>query len=83
MRGNGTTVFVYDASKEPNDLGVLVMRCPLTGKNVNPFQRSVWQAIHSEFQRAATLLSEGRPFSELCVAADVAPAGCGARASRS
>lgn len=49
--GLGQTVYVYDATQEPNDLGVLIMRqhcliihglfesdrCPLTGKNVNPF----------------------------------------------
>ncbi len=63
--GDGQTVYVYDATQELNDLGILVMRmgmlwnawiglgcdafrqhtaiaaivyrCPLTGKNVNPF----------------------------------------------
>ncbi|CAE6958352.1 unnamed protein product [Symbiodinium sp. CCMP2592] len=57
--GNGQTVYVYDASQEVNDLGVLVMRCPLTGKNVNPFTTMVWRAIHAEFARAATLLEQG------------------------
>merc|ERR1712232_611028 len=47
--GNGQTVLVYDGTQERNDLDVLVMRCPLTGKNVNPFTASVWRAIHAEF----------------------------------
>jgi len=42
--GFGQTVYVYDATCERNDLGVLVVRCPLTGKNVNPFTAIVWRA---------------------------------------
>ncbi|CAE7446905.1 unnamed protein product, partial [Symbiodinium pilosum] len=75
--GNGQTVYVYDASQEVNDLGVLVMRCPLTGKNVNPFTTMVWRAIHSEFARAATLLERGCTLEELCEPAEGLPAGCG------
>lgn len=77
--GSGRTVFVYDASTEENDLGVLVVRCPLTGKNVNPFTTAVWRAIHAEFERAASLLMKGRPLEELCEAAEESPAGRGPR----
>merc|ERR1719215_452152 len=80
--GSGQTVFVYDGEREGNDLGVLVMRCPLTGKNVNPFTPSVWRAIHAEFERAALLLQHGRPLSELCEAAQESPAGRGPRGGR-
>merc|ERR1712086_497265 len=73
--GSGKTVFVYDGERETNDLGVLVMRCPLTGKNVNPFTPTVWRAIHAEFERAATLLSQGCSLLELCEVADASPAG--------
>lgn len=79
--GSGPTVLVYDGTRELNDLGVLVMRCPLTGKNVNPFTTEVWRAIHAEFERAATLLLQGRPLAELCEAAQESPAG--SRAPRS
>jgi len=75
----GQTVLVYDGTRELNDLGVLVMRCPLTGKNVNPFTTTVWWAIHAEFERAATLLSQQQSLAELCAAAGESPAGCGPR----
>lgn len=75
----GQTVLVYDGTRELNDLGVLVMRCPLTGKNVNPFTTTVWWAIHAEFERAATLLSQQQSLAELCEAAGESPAGCGPR----
>jgi len=77
--GSGQTVFVFDGMRELNDLGVLVMRCPLTGKNVNPFTTSVWRAIHAEFERAASLLLSGRPLTDLCEAAEESPAGRGPR----
>merc|ERR1712039_940607 len=73
--GSGQSVYVFDATREVNDLGVLVMRCPLTGKNVNPFTTLVWRAIHAEFERAASLLSRGGSLDELCEAAEEAPAG--------
>ncbi|CAK9016464.1 Poly(A) RNA polymerase cid13 (PAP) (Caffeine-induced death protein 13) (Polynucleotide adenylyltransferase cid13) [Durusdinium trenchii] len=77
--GDGQTVYVYDASCELNDLGVLVMRCPLTGKNVNPFTTMVWRAIHGEFARAARLLRAGCRLEELCEPTEGPPAGCGHR----
>lgn len=77
--GGCQTVFVYDGQREANDLGVLVMRCPLTGKNVNPFIPAVWRAIHAEFERAAALLARGAGLAELCEPAEESPAGLGAR----
>lgn len=74
-------IFVYDGTREANDLGVIVVRCPLTGKNVNPFTPSVWRAIHGEFERAATLLARGADLAELCEAAEESPAGRGPRRS--
>jgi len=80
--GNGQTVLVYDGTQELNDLAVLVVRCPLTGKNVNPFTASVWRAIHAEFERAAALLARGCCLEELCEAAEESPAGRGPRMAR-
>jgi len=79
--GTGQTAYVYDGTREVNDLGVLVMRCPLTGKNVNPFTASVWRAIHAEFERAAGLLSRGSSLEQLCEAAHESPVGRGPRPS--
>jgi len=73
--GSCQTVFTYDALREENDLGVLVIRCPLTGKNVNPFTPTVWRAIHSEFDRAAVLLDRGATLADLCEPAEESPAG--------
>lgn len=78
-QGNGQTVHVYDAEREVNDLGVLVLRCPLTGKNVNPFTPAVWRAIHAEFERAAVLLLQEGPLAKLWEAAEGSPAGRGPR----
>ena len=77
--GDGQTVYVYDATQELNDLGILVMRCPLTGKNVNPFTTVVWRSIHAEFARAASLLQAGCSLEELCEPAEGLPPGCGHR----
>lgn len=76
---SGKTVYVYDACEEDNELGVLVMRCPLTGKNVNPFTPTRWQAIHAEFERAARMLKEGQHFADLCQVAGVTPGSRGSR----
>lgn len=62
----GQTVDIYDGGLAANDLGVLVMRCPLTWRNVNPMTVSVWQAIHAEFSRAASMLQAGKTWAEIC-----------------
>jgi len=71
--GSGTTVLIFNGTQEENDLGVLAMRCPLTGKNVNPFTVSAWRSIHAEFERAASLINRGRSLDELCEAAPESP----------
>ncbi|CEM15306.1 unnamed protein product [Vitrella brassicaformis CCMP3155] len=67
--GMGRTVQIYDATNHLNDQGVLVMKCPLTKKNVNPFTIEVWQTIFQEFKRARRLLLTGASLSEVCEAA--------------
>ena len=52
----GQTVTIYDGLVTENDLGVIVMQCPLTKKNVNPMKIQDWQLIYSEFKRAHDLL---------------------------
>lgn len=42
----------------PTASGALVMRCPLTGKDVNVLSASAWRAIHTEFTRARDMLRE-------------------------
>ena len=39
--------------------GVLVMRCPLTGKDVNVMNSSAWNLIHAEYKRARDLINDG------------------------
>ena len=36
----------------PSPSGALIMRCPLTGKDVNVMTASAWKNIHAEFARA-------------------------------
>ena len=49
----------------PTPTGALVMRCPLTGKDVNVLSSSNWKAIHLEFMRANELLRQGKSFEEI------------------
>lgn len=57
-----------DGIRSPAAEGVLVMKCPLTKKNVNPMTRSVWLAIHAEFARAKSMLEAGSSLAEICAA---------------
>ena len=45
--------------------GVLVMRCPLTGKDVNVMNSSTWKSIHGEYMRARDLLRAGFSLDDL------------------
>lgn len=45
--------------------GVLVMRCPLTGKDVNVMNSSAWIPIHAEYKRARDLINNGATLDEL------------------
>ena len=42
----------------PTSTGALVMRCPLTNKDVNVMSASAWQSIHSEFRQARDFLRQ-------------------------
>lgn len=73
LRGGCSGTTFDDTLVETNDLGVLVMKCPLSGKNVNPMKIEVWQAIHSEFARAKNLLEQGASLSVICEPAESSP----------
>uniref|UniRef100_A0A0G4HLZ2 Poly(A) RNA polymerase mitochondrial-like central palm domain-containing protein n=1 Tax=Chromera velia CCMP2878 TaxID=1169474 RepID=A0A0G4HLZ2_9ALVE len=70
---HGRTVQIYDGTVEPNDLGVLEMRCPLSKKNVNPMTVETWRAIFSEFKRARELVLEEASLDEICEPKQTSP----------
>jgi DNA polymerase sigma len=45
--------------------GVLIMRCPLTGKDVNVMNSSAWNIIHAEYKRAHDLINQGATLEQL------------------
>ena len=49
----------------PTQTGALVMRCPLTGKDVNILSGSAWKSIHTEFSRAHRAIESGSDFDSL------------------
>lgn len=69
----GHTLEVYDGSEAENELGVLVMKCPLTRRNVNPMSMSVWRSIHGEFVRAHRMLEQGQALQDVCARAEQSP----------
>eukprot|EP00371_Babesia_bovis_P001980 XP_001610627.1 hypothetical protein [Babesia bovis T2Bo] len=69
----GATVDLYTNTVVDNTLGVLVMKCPITGKNVNPFTIRMWQSIYREFRRVNEYISQERPVSQICQKADLPP----------
>ncbi|GIX65598.1 nucleotidyltransferase, putative [Babesia caballi] len=69
----GVTVDLYTNEMTENNLGVLVMKCPITGKNVNPFTIRMWQSIYREFKRVHDCITEQRPISQLCINAPRPP----------
>ncbi|GFE53907.1 translation elongation factor G [Babesia ovis] len=62
----GATVDLYTNEVTENNLGVLVMKCPITGKNVNPFTIRMWQSIYREFKRVQECINDQRPISQIC-----------------
>ena len=52
----GAEILDGEITAAPTSTGALIMRCPLTNKDVNVMSASAWQAIHSEFQKARNLL---------------------------
>ena len=49
----------------PTVSGGLVMRCPLTGMDVNRMSSSAWKSLHGEFVRAHQLLQNGASLDDL------------------
>ena len=42
---------IIDGTVYPSDMNTLIMRCPLTGKDVNTMNSATWAKIHLEFAR--------------------------------
>lgn len=47
---------IANSALSPVSTGTLVMRCPLTGKDVNPMTSTVWELLHREFVRARDMM---------------------------
>lgn len=62
----GEGLEIAEGVSKPSEEGVLAMRCPLTGKNVNPMTRSTWIEIHKEFVRGRDMLRDHRSLFEIC-----------------
>jgi hypothetical protein len=58
-------VEIVDGEIVSKGAGVLIMRCPLTGKDVNAMNSSVWKMIHAEYKRARDLVRSGSTLHEL------------------
>ncbi|CDR97623.1 hypothetical protein, conserved [Babesia bigemina] len=69
----GATVDLYTNEVTENNLGVLVMKCPITGKNVNPFTIRMWQSIYGEFRRVDECIRDQRPIAQICIKSDKPP----------
>jgi DNA polymerase sigma len=53
---NGADIQDGEIIAAPTPTGALIMRCPLTQKDVNVMSGSAWRAIHSEFTKARDVL---------------------------
>ncbi|KAK2195169.1 bifunctional Nucleotidyltransferase superfamily/TUTase nucleotidyltransferase domain [Babesia duncani] len=69
----GSTMDIYNGEIVKNNLGVLVIKCPITGKNVNPFTIAMWQSIYGEFKKAYNVIIARQPLYLLCQVAEEAP----------
>ncbi|GBE62306.1 hypothetical protein, conserved [Babesia ovata] len=69
----GATIDLYTNEMTENNLGVLVMKCPITGKNVNPFTIRMWQSIYGEFKRVDECIKDQRPIAQICIKSDKPP----------
>ncbi|KAF4717277.1 hypothetical protein FOZ63_016090, partial [Perkinsus olseni] len=58
---------------QPQQEPVLVMRCPISKKDVNPMSKAVWEVLHGEFVRARTMLLDGATLDEVCEPAEESP----------
>jgi DNA polymerase sigma len=62
---DGVEIVDGEIVNKPTQNGALIMRCPLTGKDVNVLSHSNWKAIHSEFIKANELLNQGESFEDV------------------
>ncbi|SJK86659.1 Poly(A) RNA polymerase cid11 [Babesia microti strain RI] len=62
----GRTIDIHNNTVDTNNKEVLIVRCPLTGKNVNPFSPRIWQSIHGEFRRMKILLQSQNCLAIMC-----------------
>ena len=53
---NGAEILDGEIIAAPTPTGALIMRCPLTRKDVNVMSGSAWRSIHSEFTKARDVL---------------------------
>jgi len=58
-------VEIVDGEIVSRGSGVLVMRCPLTNKDVNVMNSSTWKVIHAEYKRARDLVRSGSTMDQL------------------
>ncbi|KAF4745019.1 hypothetical protein FOZ63_012677 [Perkinsus olseni] len=58
---------------QPQQEPVLVMRCPISKKDVNPMSKAVWEVLHGEFVRARSMLLDGATLDEVCEPAEESP----------
>lgn len=55
---NGAEIVDGTIITKPSASGALIMRCPLTGKDVNVMTASAWKNIHAEFARTTDMISQ-------------------------
>ena len=62
---HGIEILDGEVVSQPTLSGALVVRCPLTGKDVNVLSNSNWKVIHAEFARAKALVELNSDFDEI------------------
>ncbi|UKJ89075.2 hypothetical protein MACJ_002321 [Theileria orientalis] len=68
-----STIDMYNNEVTENENGSLIVKCPLSKKNVNPFTIRMWQSIYSEFKRANDLIKLKQPISTICQEMHLSP----------
>ncbi|EAN30940.1 Nucleotidyltransferase domain protein [Theileria parva strain Muguga] len=62
-----STIDIYSNEITENVNGSLIVKCPLSKKNVNPFKIKMWQSIYTEFKRANDLIKLKQPLKTVCL----------------
>uniref|UniRef100_A0A3B0NE19 Nucleotidyltransferase domain containing protein, putative n=1 Tax=Theileria annulata TaxID=5874 RepID=A0A3B0NE19_THEAN len=62
-----STIDLYTNEVTENVNGSLIVKCPLSKKNVNPFTIKMWQSIYTEFKRANDLIKLKQPLKTVCL----------------